>query len=1227
MKKLKGKDDKPDGLEITSIGSLYGGPLDKKYWSSSRGKDRYPYPVGYQAVRAHNGSVYRMEINEGPKGPVFMITSADGHSSSGQTPDIAWEKFQKNCSSRPKILHGKRFSCNIDGVEFFGFKNPFIQRLLREMVANVSGAAEQIFLSSTSCKETGKEDPTSHGSDSCNLPHLASSRITGKSRRREITNTKSSSKVNRKRSRPQDLKNNAEAIDPVEENKESANCKPPPVLSPSIYLLPFQEEKSHVSEKDLQSNSFGISNHLRGVVPAEETMVPITSGNCTSTGLTVTVANKENTLDRLPDPGDYPDENVVDLYAPDSFDLVQDISTGPGGCDDKNVIELYAPDTLDVVQAEMVISEGLASESNPEEEIGTSNSGKSEIDSVGQETAKSMMTFLLPQAIPLLKKSSRKKKAVVSSLEIRSRVVPSENQNNAVMNAENKMVDMEELMNIQCTSLGYSDARKCVADHLSVHQVSYHEIMPFGDSKADQVCFHEEACPRDTLGPPIGVQEHNKPLDCCLETTERKDKLCCNEVNVESDGAICQADHDISESLPSCNISKKNEFAEEIRDACASIDENLVAVGTDDNSKSQGILSSQSLLLEESGVKTVLEETCNMSLTQTPSLVYSRRKKVESIKHKSKYRAPLSESIICRTFADSCVPETSTTMGNCNTLEASEMGWSYDRSCKDVFGSESMISGPSKSIPVYRPTTDCKSLLNNTVSAVSHDQSIMCLSSLHVDKEIRHENPLVRKSSESCKKQAASNSHSSSYIAEECQYSSDFKPKGMPMEKDLLGNFDLVGCYVHPLPVLSLTVSTGDNEIHICVLCDLLDKYRTLFIYKVATHEPTAGYPSFVGHTSVLFPVQKDYFGREIDLERSGVQFTPGGLYLLLLDSIRTPYCRQGRIPCTCSVCASSSFEGNAVKIVEVNLGYVSVVGKLTTAESLQHLLVCEPNRLVAVGESGRLHLWVMNPTWCAQVEKFILPANAFVSPGIVEIKKIPKCTSLVLGHNGFGEFSLWDISKRIIVSKFTSPSTSFCKFIPVGLFNWKKKGQSFRDTTVEESVHRMITATNMCFSVQTNDDSLLPLDGEDVAVWLLVSVMPDSDVEHDYKSSDYQTKSVGWWRLALLVKNTVIIGSILDPSAAAIGASAGHGIIGTHDGLVYMWEMSTGTKLGTLHHFKGSNVSCIATDDSMKGALAVAGGEEVHSKVCKRLLRSKGCNLRWSSTQTCCQSSTICLF
>lgn len=39
---------------------------------------------------------------------------------------------------------------------------------------------------------------------------------------------------------------------------------------------------------------------------------------------------------------------------------------------------------------------------------------------------------------------------------------------------------------------------------------------------------------------------------------------------------------------------------------------------------------------------------------------------------------------------------------------------------------------------------------------------------------------------------------------------------------------------------------------------------------------------------------------------------------------------------------------------------------------------------------------------------------------------------------------------------------------------------------------------------------------------------------------------------------------------AVAIGTSADHGIIGTCDGLVYMWELSTGMKLRDLHSFKG---------------------------------------------------------
>lgn len=70
----------------------------------------------------------------------------------------------------------------------------------------------------------------------------------------------------------------------------------------------------------------------------------------------------------------------------------------------------------------MAIADGLLTESHPEEEMSTiksiSSSQNIDFDSVGQEMAKSMMTFLLPQAIPLLNKGYRKKKGTVSSSEV-----------------------------------------------------------------------------------------------------------------------------------------------------------------------------------------------------------------------------------------------------------------------------------------------------------------------------------------------------------------------------------------------------------------------------------------------------------------------------------------------------------------------------------------------------------------------------------------------------------------------------------------------------------------------------------------------------------------------------------------------------------------------------------------------------------------------------------------
>lgn len=76
--------------------------------------------------------------------------------------------------------------------------------------------------------------------------------------------------------------------------------------------------------------------------------------------------------------------------------------------------------TTEFTSEKLVVSESPAPELHPLEEMGTltASSEKSDFDSVDQDIANSMMTFLLPRALPLLKTFSRKKKKIKNGSEI-----------------------------------------------------------------------------------------------------------------------------------------------------------------------------------------------------------------------------------------------------------------------------------------------------------------------------------------------------------------------------------------------------------------------------------------------------------------------------------------------------------------------------------------------------------------------------------------------------------------------------------------------------------------------------------------------------------------------------------------------------------------------------------------------------------------------------------------
>ncbi|XP_022776714.1 uncharacterized protein LOC111318239 isoform X2 [Durio zibethinus] len=1260
---------KSDGLEIISIGSLYKGPWDKKYWSSSRGKDRYPYPVGYQAVRVHNGSTYKTEIHEGPKGPLFVISS-EGQSCYGQTPDIAWEKLQKVGCPHLKIWHGKRFSCKIDGVEIFGFKNPFVQRLLRELVANVNEAAERSLLSSSFCNGAPKMEHDNRSSTICTapdlLPYLARPQIRKKrSTRCEKMQNKSVNGPGLKRPRSKDVIYDAKGSNLVQGNQAKLKHAFPVTYTASkeendkfpgastVYSKSFGEDNDYSSAKDGFPLKFVDFSDHHGEKEAKSKF--FSSQNAKPSRL---VYSTPNELDRSQDtelerfsfpiktdnrPGDSPVPNDSQgingfhLCAPDTLDFEDELTN----------VASSASDTTSSVKEELtaaniVVSDGLVTESHQEEEeIGTSNSNtgseKGDFDLVGQETAKLMMTVLLPQAIPLLKESSRKKREVISPCKVLPHVVNSQEDNidmnhllnlpsSAIMLTEDAHVELDKRMHIQTLDHGsvvpnLEHANSVILDSFEDDQggdrIASQAQLFSTNVELDQTSFNKDIYHSNIQEQLVSINLKQETSVCCDEICGKQDTICHKDVSMAPNKKPHDSDVIISESVLGWVSPFMKAFSEDIRDVCVNLDENSADIENhsvekkpnsalncakvvDTNDINPRGIGNPVKSSERDGSAETRAPKTNSSY-QSQNKVYTRKKVSKQAYSTRKYTGPLSESIICRNSGDDYGPNESGTTGT--SLDSKSCCSYDDKPCnRDIFGATAMLEGLSYGLTVERANTNCKSEMSNVLPVISNqNQKLACVSkakdmSCLLDPSVslergfqenchnkRFEDRIIVENdcSASCQNQLSSFCDKKRSLASEVQVSLDVNHyRDVELNSDLRGIVNLVGGYFHPLPISSVLLGTKGNEIHICISCGLLEhKNRTLFIYKIAIEEPRIGCPSFVGYTSVALPFS------EIDLERSGLQFTPDGQCLVLLDIIKTPYCREGIIDCICSMCSSGCLKENAVKIVQVNPGYVSLVAKLETVESVQCILVSENNYLVAAEKSGRLHLWVMNSAWSAWTEDFIIPTGDCISSCVVELKRIPKCAHLVIGHNGFGEFVVGDILKRVIISRFSASDNPIKQFLPISLVSWQP---IFRHADMNGRIDEIITATKNWFS-ENKDCSLLPLVGEDIAVWLLVSTISDSDAQHEHLSSNCQTNPSRCWRLALLVKDRVILGSILDPRAAAIGASFDHGIMGRDDGLVYMWELSTGTRLGILHHFEGGSVSCIATNDLRPDVMAVA--------------------------------------
>ncbi|KAK4263611.1 hypothetical protein QN277_029000 [Acacia crassicarpa] len=1566
-------EEKSDGLEIISIGSLYKGRWDKKYWSSSRGKDRYPYPVGFQAIRAYNGTTYKMEIHEGASGPRFVITSADGYSCSGKTPDIAWEEFQKRGCPQKKIWHGKRLSSKMDGLELFGFKNSFVQRLLRELVADLNGIAEQ---SLNLCNEASRlehdDSRQSVGTHPDLLPCPGGPHVKGKRGRRcESKNGKLRGGTVLKRPRTQEFRCSgiASIKRRVSEDNEAQNTggSAPMQIASSVGESPncFSRKNGFSSNQIISHDQERRTVHAKtsGVVDAKNNKaLEITDSFSKDEHFHRSQEAELNTskfLAARENKKEFKDCCDVDLCAPDTIGYVQENTSNS------------TPSTLD-----------KNAYNEKAHQIASGESLSVEVNDV----AKSMMTLLLPQVIPFLKDSTTEKLTSSPSGKLPS-IMNSSQEDQKIGNlleaassvmTENAYVEREEKMHVKTTSVSF-----VIADSFEPTQSENHKseqaIFHSSIAEASRASFDKETCstsheqhgsgvlpnessncqadikltknafhhsseldsedlPQDfDICIPDSVLEHTPPLDRVI--SESNNDACpnvkenSNTVGLNSMEKDHKAAHDFEICLPgsvpghlppqdrviskssndSCIDMEENSKQVGLnsmendqkaaidfdicipdsvlehkhkpppdrvifkcnKDACTNVEENSNQVGLHSLEKGHKAANDLDICILDSVIEhspsservvsegnndacTDMEENSNqdeltsmekdhkaandfdvyipdsvLEDTPPPDMVVSKSNEdactdMEEVSnqcglyymekgHKVAHdfdlcipdsvleHSPLQDRVISKSNTDTCtdmeenlsqvglnsvekdykaangfdicIPDSvledtpppdmvvsKSNADDCTDIEevSNQCGSYYmekghkvahdfglcipdsvlehsppqDRvisrsntdTCTDMeenlnqvglnsveknhkaahdftgdvsnapgrdtedeivgkTNAETMAlpsiqapiiaytrrksrtvdpltglcllpesaktnedgelvtseikivkgtSPPSETIQLHASGNElCEPVLldNQARDEVQSDdlqrddsvtnsqikqspgksdngsclrdskENIVCPDDLFVshveatpirsDVPVGYSNLPELNTSIPCwdlKPSSCENNCSSN----EAQVISELNPHRNDDISDNLGKtIKFVGCYFLPMPVSSLFLSRRGNEILICVICEsVVDQERTLFTYKVSVKEPNIGCPSFIAYTSLRLPDPKHNFNRETLVERSGVQLTPDGQYIVLLGSIKTPYCRGRKICCDCSSCMSVCSEENALKIVQVEHGHVSVVATLKTFEVVHCIVICEPNLLCSVGESGRLHVWVMNSTWRDKVEDFIIPADDSISPGIVELKRIPKCTHLVVAFNCVGEFSLWDISKRDCVSSFSASTNPFIQFLPVSLFNCQRNSPGFTSTSLREQVDQLLGATRLWCTDQKEPCSFLPSEEGDIAMWLLVSSPSDIESPHDFISSHCQINTARNWRLALLVKNDMILGSSFNIRTAAIGVLGSCGIIGTPDGLVHIWELYGGSKLGTLQPFQAGIATCIATDELRGGALGVAGGE-----------------------------------
>ncbi|OEL18842.1 hypothetical protein BAE44_0020139, partial [Dichanthelium oligosanthes] len=1048
-------------IEIVSAGALYcrGGDWERKYWSCSR------------------------------------VTSTKGDSATGETPDIAWKNLQKKTGVKVRNWQTRRnFPQKIDGAELFGFKNASVQRLLRELIVDSTGAVE------------------------VNLPSAVASEAS-------IPLTHN------------DAADVAEAEDlpvclAIEGGTAKRSIKPSQVESPS--------KKVHHQDMFTSVDNCNTSTHRN--------------------------ANER-------DPAGRPQlEDVSDSRC--TLPLLEELPGNSKYTSLDDNLEESSP-----VSSEQI---GLSSGSYLSSE-------KTDLELAEKEVAKSMMSILLPQAIPLLNKINKKKKSKHKKKEkstVSVRTASSHNPSDDRCQGLTVPTIIGEGINKSSSGTcdyGVSHCDLVKNGFADDDCTNVFKLGKMNDFVADS--FEDDAhILGDNTSKPMDVHHHESD-DACSRgpdenskllygKTEGHAKLFERQVGVH-DGTNAPDvvyDHEkgqyiLSDSLLACleeefggedsshpaNYNQCNgdvdqmQFEKQFNDLTNGT-QNGSSVSMDVschkiNGNGSADVCAQAFARHGSAVSRNGEFLANI----LPSPVQSNAHNDAAKWGKHDVSSTLIAPPACQAKSSLLVMQ--------NEQHHTEVP-AIDQKSNTSYHSDD-VEFIDKYV-AFEPSEKCRHSNDGS-------QGVSTTKVWPVGDEPKADEGNLLGEVEECQAGCRNgNKNTMISVCRESNVCERIPPKG---ENDVFhhqpGHAFSITNRTHGL--VSEYTKAQARSLYIYALCGLLEScQRFVYVYTITKDQQDAP-PCFVGYTPLLLPSLDQSSTGNFSFGRSGLHFTPDAQFLVLLSCIRIPFCRMENIDCLCSVCKLGRCEDNSLKIVSVNLGYVSLITKLMPYGTVSCILICEPNYIVATEDSRNLHIWEMVNGWSEISEQYVIPSLGNVGPSVVELRRMPKSSSLIMGHDG------------------AVPGNIVFQILPVGLCSLQ---DDIIHAPVDDIDKKPLEMMIGDMTRKIDQESFMMPPREDIAVWVLISSASVAEYQHDLRTKEHNAR----WRLALLAKR-VFMGNILDTRVTALDASGNYGFAGTHGGQLYLWELSSGRKLTGIQCFNRGPISCVAVD-AKSGAVAVTDGE-----------------------------------